>query len=196
MKIRFVAVLVLVTCLLAGSLYSIPANGTHVTQFLSREDSASGEMYVGSTYTSFNADTFDDLRGVAQGTVTILYIDFSTGAFKSISCSGPAYANSVSVKPTSGDSSVNATLDPADLSSCSSYNVFAPVTISLTGQFDGISQVSQIGNDKSTYNGTSFKSNFTLDSFSETFTGTLGFASGPISGTAHASRFNERTRVK
>jgi hypothetical protein len=121
--------------------------------------------------------------------------DDSIGMFHYISCSGPDYANSVSVKPTSGDSSVNATFNPTS-PGCYGYNVFAPVTISVTGQFNGIYQDSQTGIDKSTSNGTSFKSNFTSDFFTETFTGTIGFASGPFSGNANTSRRNERTQVK
>jgi hypothetical protein len=195
MKIRFVAVLVLVTCLLAGSLYSIPGNGTQVTQFLSRMDHVEGQKSVGTTNTFFLANTYDDMNGVAQGDVTVSNEDDSTGTFNYISCSGPAYANIVSVKPTSGDSSVNATLNPAS-PSCISNGVFAPVTVSITGQFNGIFQQSQTGTATNTSNGMSFKSNFTSDFFTETFTGTVGFASGPFSGNVTTSRSNERTRVK
>ena len=83
MKIRFVVVLVLVTCLLAGSLYSIPGNGTQVTQFLNRSDRAAGSKVVGTIYTDFTANTYDDLKGVAQGDVTISSIDFAAGTFTS-----------------------------------------------------------------------------------------------------------------
>jgi hypothetical protein len=194
MKIRFVAVLALVTCLLAGSLYSVPGNGTEVTQFLTRIDRAAGSTVVGTISTDFTANTYDDLKGVAQGDVTITSIDYAAGTFSFISCSGPAYA-SVSVDANNGDSSVNATLDPASPSCPNKFNVFAPVTISVTGQFNGMDQDSQTGTDKSTSNGTSFKSNIKMDAFSETFTGTVGVASGPFSGNASTTRRNDRTRV-
>jgi hypothetical protein len=195
MKIRFVAVLVLVTCLLAGSLYSIPGNGTQVTQVLTRSDSALGSTYVGTTLTNFSANAYDDQKGVAQGTVSVISQDSSAGTYSYIQCSGQDYANIVSVNSTSGDTIVNATLNPAS-PSCSSYSVSSPITISLTGQFDGVYQESRIGANTTTSDGTSFKSNFSYDSFSETFTGTIGHASGPFSGNSNTTRFNNRTRVK
>jgi hypothetical protein len=195
MKIRFVAVLVMVTCLLAGSLYSVPGNPTEATQFLSRHDQVIGQKFVDNTNTFFIANTHDDLKGVAQGDVTISSEDNSTGRFHSISCSGPAYANILSVNKVSGDVSVNATLNPAS-PGCFSSTDFAPVTVSISGQFNGILQTSQTGIATNTSDGMSFKSNVSTDFFTETFTGTVGFASGPFSGNATTTRSNQRTRVK
>src|ERR1051326_1020548 len=110
-KIRFFAVLVLVTGLIAGSLYSAGGNGTEVTQFLSRNEMVLGSKSVGTKNTSFSAGIFDDLKGVAQGHAEVSSNDLSTGTFDFISCSGPAYANIVSVN-IHGDSSVNVMLDP------------------------------------------------------------------------------------
>jgi hypothetical protein len=201
-KITFFAVLVLVTGLLAGSLYSAGGNGTDVTHFLSRSDMVSGSKFVGTKNTSFTAGTFDDLKGVGQGHAEVSSNDFGTGTFDFISCSGPAYANIVSVNKNNGDSSLNVTLDPLAPGCFATPSVTAPVTIAITGLFNGLHQTSNNGGTSTTtiFNGTSlvsFKGTLSGDFFSETFMGVIGsIASGPFDGNASTSRNNNLTQVK
>jgi hypothetical protein len=201
MKIRVFCSLVLVTGLLAGSLYSAAGNGTQVTPILSRGDMVTGSKSVGTKQTSFQAGTFDDLQGVGQGNAMVTNQDFSNGTFDFISCSGPAYGNIVSVAKSNGDTSVNVTLDPLAPGCFATPSVTAPVTIAITGRFNGLFQTSSNGTGKTTFfNGTSFTSimgNLSTDTFSETFTGTLGsIASGPFDGNASTSRNYNLIRVK
>src|SRR6476660_5610699 len=126
MKIRFIAALVLVAGLVAGSLYSAPGLGAQVTQFLTRNDTVSGVSDDGTT--SFVASSYDGMNGVAQGELQVTHFDNITG-YSFIHCFGTAYANSVSVNSGNGNSSVNATLDPAAPACFAFPNGSAPVTI-------------------------------------------------------------------
>jgi hypothetical protein len=197
MKIRVFAALMLVTGLLAGSLYGAPWLGTQVTQFLTRNDAVAGYSDDGTT--SFFASSYDDMNGVAQGELQVLHFDNITG-FSAIYCFGPAYANRVSVDQGNGNSSVKATLDPAAPGCSASPNVSAPVTIAVTGRPNGKSQTSTNGKTISTSNDgtsvTSFTINYTNDTFTESFTGTVGSSSGPFSNNGYATNSRNNNRSK
>jgi hypothetical protein len=64
MRIKFVAVLVLVTGILARSLYSVPENGTQVTQLLTRSDSVLSSKSVGTQNTYFTIAVQDSFQEV------------------------------------------------------------------------------------------------------------------------------------
>lgn len=186
MKIRFFAALVLVTGLLVGSLYSAPS-GLQIEHFKFKKDAVSGFKNDGPNSISFQAESRDDINGY----VSVISFNNITGMLNFlISC--PSGPTSVSVNPGTGNSSVNATLDPA-APGCFSMNVSAPVTITLTGQPDGSFHDSGNGNGMSTSFGISSKFNSSQDIFGETFTGTVGSASGSFSGDAEAIRYNNRT---
>src|SRR5207248_10173311 len=183
MKIRLFAALVLVTGLLAGSLWS------QITQhFMFKRDAVSGSKNDGTNSISFSADSRDDMNG----NVSVISFNVITGMLNFIiSC--PSGPTSVSVNPGTGNSSVNATLYPTGPGCFATPNVSAPVTITLTGRPDGTFHDSSSGNGMSTFFGISSKFNSSQDIFGETFTGTVGSASGPFSGDAEAIRFNKRS---
>src|SRR5262245_34029485 len=75
-------------------------------------------------------------------------------------------------------------------------NVGQAVTVNLNGQPEGSYRNSSTGTGKSTSFGTSYKYKVQTDEFTETFTGTNGFASGTFSGFAAREHRTEQTRVK
>lgn len=196
MKIQyFVASMTVAAVLVAPAAYSAPGGGAVVTHFLTRSAFVFGSAYVGNVYTYFGGQAYDDLQGVAQGSVWSESDDYNTYTYSYISCSGPAYANAVSVK-TNGSSTVNATLDPAS-PDCYSYNVFAPITVTADGQADGNYANSNNGNGKYTYGRTTYKYNNKSDEWSQTFSDAdNGFYSGTFTGYASISQNNNRTQVK
>jgi phage gp45-like len=121
-------------------------------------------------------------------------LDFDTYTYSHISCSGPAYANAVSVK-VNGSSTVNATLDPAS-PDCESLNVFAKITVTADGQFDGNYAYSGNGNVKETFVGSTNKYNNKSDNWSQTFSADNGFYSGTFTGYADMQQINNRQKVK
>ena len=176
--------------------YSAPSHGTQVTKFLSFLESAYGYYDDGvGSYAVFQAVAYDDFSGQRQGWATVYGYDSNTSSDYSIRCSGPAYANVVSVNKINGDSSINATLDPSS-GDCSNYNVSAPVTLNVAGKYDGNDRYSTNGTGKGTYYGANYKYNSQYDSFGETFTGTNGFYTGTFTGGAGTERRTERQKVK
>src|SRR5262249_48052486 len=144
---------------------------------------------------TFEASAYDDLNGVRQGFVFTERIDSYSDSF--ISCSGPAYGDVVSVNKITGETSINATLDPAS-ADWYAFNVGSPVSVNLRGQFDGTGQNSQSGTGKITVDGgTSYtKYNYQADEFSEIFTGSSGLASGSFAGSVHTEHRTNLTHVK
>ena len=185
MKIStLLAASIIAAVVVASPLVSRAQNpGTQVTHFRSTSDWAYGSIYTGNIATIFYVNAYDDNNGVPQGYVDVSQYDYNTATNKYINCSGTAYANAVSVNQGTGKSSINATLDPAS-SDCYFYNVSSPLTVNLSGQYNGNYSSHNKGNGHSTYLGTSYKYNSQSDYFSETFTGTNGFATGTFDGSA------------
>jgi len=185
MKIStLLAASIIATVVVASPLVSSAQNpGTQVTHFRSTSDAANGFVYTGSVTTGFYANAYDDNNGVPQGYVAVDRYDYNTATYSYITCSGTAYANVVSVNQGNGNSSINATLAPAS-PDCYSYNVSSPLTVNLSGQYNSNYSSHNNGSGKSTYLGTSYKYNTQSDYFSETFTGTNGFATGTFDGSA------------
>jgi len=200
MKTRYIAACVLAATMGVGPLaYGAPigSNGPVVTQFRSTNESASGfNGCAANVCVSFFAQAFDDMNGVAQGFVQAVFQDLNNGQFVFISCSGPAFANSVSVNQSNGNASVSATLDPS-APGCSSFNVFfGTVTLNLTGQADGNFHLGQDGTFIQEFGGQSVKGKFTSDQFGETFNGAVGSVSGTFSGSVSAAKNSSQQRVR
>ena len=97
----------------------------------------------------------------------------------------------------SGNVSTNAVLDPAD-QTCSGTYVGPALTVELYGQpnlTNGGERRSEKGSGQVWTEGSNYKYNFQWDGFSETFVGTIGFASGTFGGTAQTSQSYDRQRV-
>lgn len=201
MKISYLITVPLMAAAIVASplALSAPGHGAEITHFLSTSNSIYG-IYAGDTqYAHVVAQVFDDMSGVMQGRVFSEMYDSNTENYSLIDCYGPAYANSVTLNKTNGNSNINATLDPSD-SNCYSENVNAPVTINLTGQYDGYHYLQGNGTNKEMLNDSGqqliSKYNFKEDTFSETFTGTTGFYTGTLTGEATVGRNNDRKQLK
>lgn len=179
----------------SSSVYSVPGgNGTQVSHYKNISDRVEGGICDGDICANFTAYTFDDSTGL-QGTVLVDSYDSVTSESMFISCSGPAFANAVSVNKTKGTSSVYATLNPLD-TSCVSVNVSASITVDLTGQYDGYAKFSNHGNGNSIIDGVNYKYNFQGDTFTVISTGTTGLYTGTLPGQAETYRYTELTKVK
>ncbi len=198
MKIQYLAVSMTVAAVLvAPTAYSAPGGGAVVTKFLTQSEYVYGFYYDSNSNidTGFSAQVYDDMNGVAQGSVYSYYSDYNTGNYSFIYCSGSAYVNAVSVK-SNDSSTINATLDPAS-PDCDSYNVFAPITVAVNGQYDGNYSSSNHGNGKATYLGTNSKYNFKNSYWSQTFSdANNGFYSGTYTGEAYIGQNIDRQKVK
>jgi hypothetical protein len=198
MKIQyFVASMAVAAVLVTPTVYSGPGGGTQVTHFLSRSANVNIRYYNPNPnyYYVLVGEAYDDMNGVAQGSVESEFNDYSALDFSYIRCEGPTYANAVSVNRNDGSSTVNATLDPAS-SDCVSFNVFEKITVTVYGQIDGNYSRSDNGNSKEKYGGATYKSNYKSDTWSQTFSADNGFYSGTFTGDASISQKNDRTRVK
>ncbi|MGZ8194565.1 MAG: hypothetical protein ACXWTH_02960 [Methylosarcina sp.] len=195
-KIIISGMAALTAVLASSSAYSAPGGiGMQVSPFKEHSDFVYVVYQDGEFVTFVDARSYDDSFG-PNGWVTVGAYDYSsTQSTGFISCAGPAFANAVSVNKNSGDTSINATLDPSDTTNCSSYNVFASVTVDLAGQNDGW-KISNQGTGKSTDNGTNYKYNFQAEDFSESFTGTNGFYTGTFGGTASSIHHTSLTKVE
>ena len=147
---------------------------------------------------SLSANSFDDMDGVAQGSIFVSRFGFdpNLGTYTSsfVQCFGPAFANIVTVNKTSGAASVNAVLDPAN-PSCFAFNSTA-LTISITGAPTGSYARSDSGTTTFQYVGAMEKASFQSDSFDENFAGTIGYYTGAFSGNAETAKITQRVRVK
>lgn len=196
MKIPYLLASIVATALVASPLaYSAPSHGAQVTHFNSFNVNAYGCFDNYPSYTCFYANAYDDFySGQRQGDVAVYGYDV-TYSYYDIRCSGPAYANVVSVNRGNGNSSINATLDPSS-DDCSNYNVSAPVTLNVAGKYDGNYRYSYNGTGKETYYGVNYKYNSQNDYFGETFIGTNGFYTGTFTGNAFIEHRTERQKVK
>lgn len=147
---------------------------------------------------SLSANSFDDMDGVAQGSIFVSRFGFDPTlgyfSYNFMQCSGPAFANIVTVNKTSGAATVNAVLDPAN-PSCFAFNSTA-VTISITGAPTGSYARSDSGTTTFQYVGAMEKASFQSDSFDVNFSGTIGYYTGAFTGNAETAKITQRVRVR
>jgi len=192
MKIQyFVASMAVAAVLVTPTAYSGPGGGTQVTHFPSRGAGVDFSYTNPNMFYYLVGVAYDDMN-VAQSYVEYEFDDYINSRFIHIRCEGPAYANAVSVM-SNGSSTVNVTLDPAD---CESSNVFAPITVTANGQFDGNYSSSNKEIKKETYGGATYMSNYKTDTWSQTFSVDNGFYSGTCTGNASIFQNIDRKRVK
>ncbi len=138
------------------------------------------------------------MNGTPQGDASASYIHYDTSSQtyvqKYVYCSGPNYANILSLNRGNGKSSINVTLDPSR-PDCSGPPGFI-VTLSLSGTADGVFMESTSGSGRSQYMDTSYKYNDQSDTFTEEFTGTSGQYTGDVTGYVPAFRNSDITKVK
>ncbi len=203
MRMSYLAACILATSTAIGAAplaFSVPGVGTQVmpvTKYRSTSDYAYGNYYGddNSVDNGFWVQSWDDMDGVAQGTVLVWRYSDNTLLYSEVGCSGPEYAGAVSVDPTNGSTTLNVTLDPRD-PNCYSRNVVEPVVVNLSGQADGNYHGTQAGVGTGRYTDATFRYFFKVAEYSGVFTGSNGFYDGTFSGSAGASRTNNWQRVK
>ena len=168
-----------------------PLGGSPVTKYDTTRDHAQGSVCISGACSGFFAET-KDANGVLTGTVEAYYLAGPTLTF--LYCEGPEYANIVSVNPGNGATTVNATLDPSAPGCTGTYG--ATLRVSFTGTPDGSYSSTNSGDGKSEVPGLTQTYRFYGAVFSEAFTGTNGFITGVMPGTALSNRITDVTKAK
>jgi hypothetical protein len=194
MKVRYLAACMMIATSGASPLaLGAPGNGAQATQWRANVAQAAGAASDGVADYSFFAQAYVDVDGVPAGSI---YVDSFGSFYQYISCSGPEYANVVSMNQSLGTATVNGTLDPAS-PNCYSVNYNGgPLTVHISGQPDGSERNSQSGTGTLLIGGTTNKYSFQSDDFTATFTGTSGLYEGTFSGRTLAARSTNRTQEK
>lgn len=199
MKTRYLAACVIASSLVASPLaLAAPGGQTYNLKYKTALSVVNLGAEINGVQYSLSANSFDDMDGVQQGSIFVsrFGIDPASGFFSYnfMQCSGPAFANIVTVSKTSGAATVNAVLDPAN-PSCFAFNSTA-LTISITGAPTGSYARSDAGTTTFQYVGAMEKASFQSDSFDENFAGTIGYYTGAFSGNAETAKITQRVRVK
>jgi hypothetical protein len=200
MNFRPIAACVIVATTCASPLaLAAPGWQTFVTKYKSASTVVNLQAEDGAFQYSMSAQNYDDMDGVQQGIVSVGKSGFDpvTGQFfiGGVFCQGPAYANTVTVNRSTGQSSVNVMLDPAG-PGCFGFNTMA-VTIAISGVPTGGFSRSDTGTSTFKYGGGVVdKASFQSDGFDEAFSGSIGYYTGAFTGNAEAARVTNRTRVK
>ncbi|MGK6310017.1 hypothetical protein [Variovorax sp. DT-64] len=168
-----------------------PLGGSPVTKHHTTRDYAQGAVCVSGACSGFIAET-KDANGVLTGTVEAYYLAGPTLTY--LHCEGPEYANILSINPGNGATTVNATLDPSAPGCTGTYG--ATLHLSFTGTPDGTYSSTTSGDGKSEVPGSTHRYRFNEHVFSEAFTGTNGFITGVMPGTALSHRITNITKVK
>ena len=161
--------------------YGDPGHGAMVTNVVktrSYTHSAQGRG-SGQPFTEwfFSAQSYDDLTGRPQGSIYVSFSDYFGDFHWQISCTGPAYANVVSVNKTTGETSIKAVLDATNSADCTPDGAPSSVSVAIVGKFDGNYRATDLGAGKSTESGVNYAYATRCDTFGETFSGTIGFPS-------------------
>lgn len=142
---------------------------------------------------SFTAKSYTDADGSRAGFVSI---DGDGAVFQFINCTGPEFADAVTMNQSTGVVTVNAMVDPSN-PNCSAFNVSGPaLTLKFSGKPDGNERVSESGAGTRQNFGEIVQFNFQSDAFGEVFTGTTGLYTGAFTGRATSVRSTGRTRTK
>jgi hypothetical protein len=177
----------------ALSAHSAPPAAKQVSHLHLNFAEAAGFASTPQGEYSFTAKSYTDVDGSRAGFVSI---DGNGAVFQFINCTGPEFADAVTMNPSTGAVTVNATVDPSN-PNCFAFNVSGPaLTLRFSGQPDGNERVSESGAGTRQNFSEIVKFNFQSDAFSELFTGTTGLYTGAFTGRATSSRSNERTRTK
>lgn len=142
---------------------------------------------------SFTAKSYTEADGSRAGFISI---DGNGAVFQFINCTGPEFADAVTMNQSTGVVTVNATVDPSN-PNCLAFNVSGPaLTLRFSGRPDGNERVSESGAGTRQNFGEIVKFNLQSDAFSEVFTGTTGLYTGAFAGRATSVRSTERARTK
>lgn len=191
----FAACLGIVTACALPLAHAQPAARTQTNQLRAAIAEAAGFATTLQGDYSFNAKSYVDFDGSRAGSVFIDSFAFP-GGLSFISCTGPEFANAVTMNQSTGVVTVDALIDPSS-PNCFAFNYTgAPLALRFAGKPDGNERVSENGNGTQQLFSETFKFNFQSDSFSETFSGSTGLYTGVFTGRATYSRSTNRIKVK
>jgi hypothetical protein len=141
----------------------------------------------------------DPGTGQIKGRISaVIYDNSSYQPYISVHCEGPAYAGMITINTGTGESTLNATVDPNDpafTSYCYQFGTNQPVTISLRGTYSpGSFRQSESRPGTTTISGATTKYTQSVDGFGEAFNGTIAGYSVTIHGGATYIRGNNVTK--
>jgi hypothetical protein len=174
-----------------------PLNPTTTDRFKLVLSAAAGSVQDGSVERSFEAQSYTNLDGTRAGTVTVSSFGFVEGnfIFMFVQCFDlPELADAVSLNQSTGAVTVNATLDPARCTTVNYSN--GPLTVRLTGRFDGSERFTESGTITRQIFGFTEKMNYQGENFRDAFEGTIGIYTGQLLGRAIYGRSTNRTQIK
>lgn len=179
----------------ATSALAGPLKPTTTDRFKLVLSGAAGSVEDGSGggYT-FEAKSYTNFDGTRAGTVTLQAFGPPMG-YMLVHCFDlPELADAVSLNQSTGAVTVNAVLDPA---LCTTFNYTnGPLTIRLTGRFDGSERFTETGTTTLQIFGYTEKVNFQGETFRDVFDGTIGLYTGQLLGNATYGRSTNRTHTK
>ena len=194
MKFRPIAACVMIATACATSLaFAAPLSFTQATHTRANVAQAAGTVSSGGVDYSFQAQAYVDVNGVPAGFV---YVESFGLGIQYVTCTGPEFANVVSMNQGTGAVAVNGTLDLANAHCYAVNYTGGPLTLKVSGQPDGSYRDSRSGVETEQTLGTTFKFNFQSDEFGETFVGSTGLYTGTFTGRALTARSTNRTQVK
>lgn len=195
MKRLFFALCVLAFA--AASATAGPLKPKATDQFKLAFSGASGAVQDGDVEHSFDAKSYTNFDGTRGGTVSVSSFGLVAGNFiySFVQCFDlPELADAVLLNQSTGAATINAVLDPAR---CYSFNYSGgPLTVRLTGRFDGSERQTESGTITRQIFGYSEKMNYQGENFREVFDGSIGVYTGQLAGPATYGRSTNRTQVR
>ena len=179
----------------ATSALAGPLNPKPTDQFKLVLSGAAGSVEDGSGggYI-FEAKSYTNFDGIRAGSVFVSSFSFATGLMFVQCFDLPELADAVSLNQSTGAVTVNAVLDPAR---CNAFNYSGPpLTVRLTGRFDGSERFTESGTITRQIFGYTEKMNYQGENFRDVFDGTIGLYTGQLLGNATYGRSTNRTRTK
>jgi hypothetical protein len=192
MKFRPTAACILLAALGVSPLVHAAPQGVKPTHFKAAIVTAAGSASAAEGDYSFEAKSYIDIDGTRAGSVSME----SFSAFYSfVTCTGPEFANAVTMNQSTGAVTVAADIDPSN-PNCYAVNFSSgPLKLRISGAANSDERISESGTGTRQSFGTTDKYNFQSDTFSETFSGSTGMYTGVFSGRATSSRSTNRTKV-
>jgi hypothetical protein len=158
---------------------------------------AAGAVQDGDVEHSFDAKSYTNFDGTRAGTVSVSSFGVVAGNFiySFVQCFDlPELADAVVLNQGTGAVTVNAVLDPAR---CYSFNYSGgPLTVRLTGRFDGSERFTESGTITRQIFGYTEKMNYQGENFRDAFDGTIGIYTGQLLGNVIYGRSSNRTQTK
>jgi len=181
----------------ATSALAGPLNPTTTDRFKLVLSGAAGFAEDGLVTHSFEAKSYTNVDGTRAGTVSVSSFGFVEGNFINVfvQCfDQPELADAVSLNQSTGAVTINAVLDPTR---CFTFNYTnGPLTVRLTGRFDGSERFTESGTITRQIFGYTEKMNYQGENFRDVFDGTIGLYTGQLLGNVAYGRSTNRTQAK